>query len=41
MAQPLRLMCSGPNSDGSSRLLVKGEWDEAEKWLKARPGGDH
>lgn len=36
-----RLMCSGPNSDGSSRLLVKGEWDEAEKWLKARPGGDH
>jgi hypothetical protein len=34
-------MCSGPNSDGSSRLLVKGEWDEAEKWLKARPGEDH
>ena len=31
-----RLMCSGPNSDGSSRLLVKGEWDEAEKWLKAQ-----
>ena len=36
-----RLMCSGPNSNGSSRLLVKKEWDEAEKWLKARPGGDH
>lgn len=32
-----RLMCSGPSSDGSSRLLVKGEWDEAEKWLKAIP----
>lgn len=31
-----RLMCSGPNSDGSSRLLVKGKWDEAEKWLKER-----
>lgn len=26
-------MVSGPNSDGSSRLLVKKEWDEAEKWL--------
>lgn len=29
-----RLMCSGPNSDASSHLLVKGEWDEAEKWMK-------
>jgi hypothetical protein len=29
-----RLMCSGPNANGSSRLLVKREWDEAEKWLK-------
>jgi hypothetical protein len=36
----LRLMCSGPNSSGSSRLLVKKEWDEAENWLKARPRGD-
>ncbi len=31
-----RLMVSGPNSNSSSHLLVKGEWDEAEKWLKAR-----
>ncbi len=30
-----RLMCSGPNTDGSSHLLVKGEWDKAETWLKA------
>lgn len=35
-----RLMCSGPNSDGSSRVLVKAEWDEAEEWLKTRPLGD-
>lgn len=32
---PLRLMCSGTNSGTQSRLLVKGEWDEAEKWLRA------
>ena len=32
-----RLMGSGPNSDGSSRLLVKKEWDEAEEWLKTFP----
>ena len=29
-----RLMVSGPNSDGSSHLLVKREWDETEKWMK-------
>lgn len=30
----LRLMCSGPNrSLENGRLLVKTEWDEAEKWL--------
>ena len=28
-----RLMCSGKISDVNSKLLVKGEWDEAEKWL--------
>ena len=30
-----RLMCSGPKrrGDGYSRLLVKREWDAAEKWL--------
>lgn len=32
-----RLMCSGPKrrKDGSSRLLVKAEWDEAEAWFEA------
>jgi len=29
-----RLMCAGTSSNKGSRLLVKGEWDEAEKWLK-------
>jgi len=31
-----RLMCSGPKrpKDGSAKLLVKGEWDKAEDWLK-------
>ena len=29
-----RLMCSGGISNMGSRLLVKGEWDEAENWLK-------
>lgn len=30
-----RLMCSGPRRkiDGSSKLLVKAEWDEAEEWM--------
>lgn len=28
-----RLMCSGRNITSKSRILVKGEWDEAEKWL--------
>ncbi|MEO5914248.1 MAG: hypothetical protein ABIS50_08450 [Luteolibacter sp.] len=30
-----RLMCSGykRRRDGTSRLLVKGEWDKADKWL--------
>jgi hypothetical protein len=27
-------MCSGGKSSVASRLLVKGEWDAAEKWLK-------
>jgi hypothetical protein len=31
-----RLMCSGPVSSSQSRLLVKGEWDEAETWLQER-----
>jgi hypothetical protein len=28
-------MCKGSQrrKDGSSRLLVKGEWDEADAWL--------
>jgi len=31
-----RLMCGGlkRRKDGFSRLLVKQEWDRAEKWLK-------
>lgn len=28
-----RLMCSGDVAESGSRLLVKTEWDEAEKWL--------
>jgi hypothetical protein len=36
-----RLMCSGDNSDGNSKLLVKTEWDEAEKWLSTRTNGDN
>jgi hypothetical protein len=30
----LRLMTKGNNSSTESRILVKGEWDEAETWLK-------
>jgi hypothetical protein len=32
-----RLMCSGHRrrTDGTSRRIVKAEWDEAEKWLKS------
>jgi hypothetical protein len=26
---------------GAGRLLVKGEWDEAEMWLRGRPNGDN
>ena len=37
----LRLMTKGTTSSTESRILVKGEWDEAEKWLKARPNGDN
>jgi hypothetical protein len=29
-----RLMCFGPLSNSSSRLIVKAEWDAAEIWLK-------
>lgn len=36
-----RLMCSGQNSTNNSLLLVKGEWDKAEEWLKTRPLGDN
>jgi hypothetical protein len=36
----LRLMTKGNNSSTESRILVKGEWDEAETWLKNRPRGD-
>lgn len=36
-----RLMCSGPNWNGNSLLLVKQEWDKAEMWLSARPNGDN
>ncbi len=35
-----RLMCSGPNANLNSILLVKSEWDKAEEWLKNRPKGD-
>jgi hypothetical protein len=37
-----RLMVSGGTHDYSLQSrLVKGEWDEAEKWLKNRPNGDY
>ena len=37
-----RLMCSGPKrpKDGSAKLLVKGEWDKAELWLKKEIDGE-
>lgn len=38
---PTRLMASGPdmrNKDGTSRLIVKQEWDEAKKWLDEEIG---
>lgn len=34
--KPRRLMASGPkmrNEDGTSRIMVKGEWDEAKVWF--------
>jgi hypothetical protein len=37
----LRLMCSGENLNNSSRLIVKGEWDKADAWLKSRKNGDN
>ena len=36
-AHKKRLMCSGYHSDEHSKLLVKTEWDEAEKWLVDYP----
>jgi len=30
----LRLMCKGKVSTTSSKILVKGEWDEADRWIK-------
>ncbi len=38
-----RLMVSGSNVNHSKHgnLLVKGEWDAAEEWLKTRPNGDN
>ena len=35
-----RLMCSGDKSTSESRILVKGEWDEAEKWMKNEVDGN-
>ena len=40
-AHKKRLMCSGNHSDEHSKLLVKTEWDEADKWLSTRPNGDN
>jgi hypothetical protein len=37
----LRLMCSGETLNNSSRLIVKGEWDRADAWLKSRKNGDN
>lgn len=36
-----RLMCPGEMSTPESRLLVKGEWDQAERWLFIRTNGDN
>jgi hypothetical protein len=38
-----RLMCSGPQrkKDGSSRLIVKQEWDDAENWLSGQVDGEN
>ena len=34
----IRLMCSGPNRVvGSSRMLIKTEWDRGEQWLIDTP----
>ncbi len=38
---PKRLMCSGllRRKDGSSRMIVKGEWDAAVEWFQQEIGG--
>ena len=40
--QDIRLMCSGRKrkKDGTARLLVKAEWDEAHSWCLSETKGD-